>query len=140
MLNSDIEITEAKEADKDQILNLYIKAGWYSEADKNPSWLLSFINKSFSFVTLKEVSSGKLIGMGRVICDFISDAYIQDVFVLEEFRGRGYGQKVVKYLSDKLIKSDIKWIALVAEPGSQKFYEGLGFRVMKDHVPMKLGL
>lgn len=134
------KITEAKIEDQHQIIDLYRKAGWYSYADNYSEWLTSFIENSFSFAVLKNSSNEKVIGMGRVITDGISDAYIQDVFVLEEFRGQGYGKKIVKYLSDKLLKSDIKWIALVAEPGSKKFYEGLGFKEMLNHTPMKLEL
>lgn len=37
-------------------------------------------------------SDGKQVGFARVISDFTTFAFIGDVFVLEEFRGRGLGK------------------------------------------------
>lgn len=132
------KIIEANIEHKNEILDLYRKAGWYSEADNNPSWLNHFVENSLIFALVKNLSDGKIIGMGRVITDAVSDAYIQDVFVLSEFRGHGIGKEIVNYLSKNLLERGIKWIALVAEPGSQNFYEKLGFKVMPNHTPMKL--
>jgi ribosomal protein S18 acetylase RimI-like enzyme len=66
--------------------------------------------------------------MGRVISDGASDGYIQDVVVLPEFRGRGIGREIIRRLTDRCVAAGLTWIGLVAEPGTQKFYETLGFQ------------
>ena len=122
----------------DQITNLYKKANWVSEEENNFEWLNYFIQNSFLF-TLIKTEQNKIIGMGRVITDGVSDAYIQDLFILEEYRFKGLGKKLVDHLVKNTNSKGIKWIALIAEPGSKIFYERLGFKVMSDHIPMKLG-
>ncbi len=39
---------------------------------------------------------GHLVGFARVITDFAIFAYLLDVFVLEDFRGRGIGKQLIK--------------------------------------------
>ena len=78
----------------------------------------------------------EIIGMGRAISDSVSDAYIQDVAVEYEFRGRRIGSTLVEKLSEALRRDGIEWIGLIAEKGSSPFYETLGFAPMQDAVPM----
>ncbi len=39
---------------------------------------------------------GKQVGFARVITDYATTAYIGDVFILEPYRGRGLGKRLVK--------------------------------------------
>jgi len=79
----------------------------------------------------------KLIGIGRALSDLASDAYIQDVTVLKEFRGKGIGKKIIQTLIEKLKENNVDWIGLVAQPGTSSFYEELGFEPLKNHIPLK---
>lgn len=45
---------------------------------------------------LYEDASGKLVGYGRVVTDFITFAWISDVYVEEGYRGRGLGRFLVE--------------------------------------------
>ena len=103
---------------------LYLAADWVSETDDT-----SFILKAFagSFLAAGAFEGERLIGMGRVLSDGVSDAYIQDVAVLPEFRGQGIGGKIVTFLVEELEKRGVDWIALVGEPGTENFYSRLGF-------------
>ena len=76
----------------------------------------------------------RLIGIARAISDGISDAYIQDVTVLEEFRGRGIGANLVTALTNELSSRGIDWIGLVGVPGTEKFYASLGFEAQNGHT------
>lgn len=76
--------------------------------------------------------------MGRAISDRISDSYIQDVTVQENFRGRGVGTRIVRMIIERLHKDGIYWIGLIAEKGSHGFYEPIGFKKMPDSIPMIL--
>ena len=72
--------------------------------------------------------AGTAIGMGRAISDGVSDGWIQDVAVLEDWRGKGIGREIVKALLDNCLEKGLGWIGLVAEPGTREFYTPLGFR------------
>jgi spermidine synthase len=76
-----------------------------------------------------------MIGMGRVLSDGISDAYIQDVTVLPGYRGRGIGGRIIAHLLQKLQAERIEWIGLIGEPGTRDFYENLGFKKMEGFEP-----
>ena len=75
--------------------------------------------------------------MGRVLSDGVSDAYIQDVVVHPDFRGQGIGGEIVRFLVRELEKNGIDWIALVGEPGTEKFYARLGFEEKKGFLLWK---
>ena len=91
---------------------------------------------SFAFAIAIDHRTGGLAGMGRVISDGVSDGYIQDLVVLPAYRRHGIGQKIVETLVEACKARGVLWIGLVAEPGSESFYERLGFNVMPGHVPM----
>lgn len=117
------------------IQRLYEAGGWW-KPEYDFSRLPSLIEGSFAFAVAVESSTQKTIGMGRVISDGVSDAYIQDVVVLPNFRRHSIGTQIIKTLVDFCHSKHINWIGLIAEPGSEQFYQELGFHKMKDHLPM----
>ena len=130
----EIEVKVITEASCDELIALYRGAGWWNEKTDDISWLPLLIRGSICFVGA--FCEGRLIGMGRGIGDGISDAYIQDVTVLPEYRNKGIGGLIINKLVNALQDIGLKWIGLIGEPGTQTFYERLGFRVMKDYIPM----
>jgi len=119
------------------IIELYKTAGWWSSNDEPPSIIEDLISKSFLFAVAVDKKTGKTIGTARVISDSVSDAYIQDFVVLPEYRGLGVGKALINTLVDDCLSRGIRWIGLIAEPGTEKFYEKIGFNTMRNHVPMK---
>ena len=91
---------------------------------------------SYLFALAIDISTGKPIGMGRVISDGIADAYIQDLMVIPEWRKKNAGGMIVSALIERCVSSGISWIGLIAQPGSDAFYRSLGFEPMAGHVPM----
>ena len=77
-----------------------------------------------------ESSSGKAIGMGRAISDGTSDAWLQDIVVLDKYRKHGIGQAIIRKLLEHCQSHGLSWIGLVAEPGTADFYKALGFGVL----------
>ena len=75
--------------------------------------------------------------MGRIISDGVSDAYIQDLIIHPDYRGKGFGKKLVNALLNYCKSKEFLWIGLIAEPGQDEFYSSLGFKIMKNYVPMK---
>ena len=95
----------------EQAAELYCSAAWVSEEED-----CSFINAAVSGSFLAAAAfadDGSLAGMGRVLSDGVSDAYIQDVVVHPEFRSQGIGGKIVAFLVAELEKRGVDWIALV---------------------------
>jgi len=119
----------------DEIVELYKVGGWWKESyDK--SMINLMISGSFVFAVVIDSESEKTIGMGRVISDGVSDAYIQDLVIIPEYRGKGFGKKLVKSLIKYCCSKGLVWIGLIAEPGSEEFYRDLGLQLMKGHIPM----
>lgn len=133
---TDISVSIVKEWDLQALVDLYVAGGWWGR-DQDPSHISEIIRSSFAFAVAVHVPTGRTIGMGRVISDGISDAFIQDLVILPEFRGKGAGGKIVRTMLRFCISHHVTWIALIAEPGTEDFYERFGFSPMKDHVPMK---
>jgi ribosomal protein S18 acetylase RimI-like enzyme len=119
-----------------EIVKLYKAGGWWKE-NYDPSGLNNLIKGSFAFAVAIDKLSGKAIGMGRLISDGISDAYIQDLVVLPEYRDQGIGRQLVKTLLDHCLSKGILWIGLIAEPAQDGFYSNIGFKTMSKYVPMK---
>ena len=135
-MSRNIEIKLVKDWPEGDIVNLYKAGGWWKE-HYDSSGIKRLIDGSFVFAVAVEKKSGKAVGMGRVISDGVSDAYIQDLVVLPEYRKQGVGKQIVESLLDKCLSEGLHWVGLIAEPGQDKFYTALGFKQMENHVPMK---
>lgn len=118
------------------LLRLYREAGWYAPASPPPAGYLEAIVKG-STCFVGAFHHGRMIGMGRGLSDGASDAYIQDVTVLEEYRKHGVGRRIIATIVGCLRARGIDWIGLIAEPGSRAFYRGLGFTEMRGFAPMR---
>jgi GNAT superfamily N-acetyltransferase len=123
----DIEIKQVRSWSSEEIVELYKVGGWWKEGYE-PNGIPLLIEGSFVFVVAIEKSIGQAVGMGRAISDGVSDAWIQDVVVLDKWRGKGVGREIVKNLLDYCLDKNLTWIGLVAEPDSREFYTPLGFR------------
>ena len=133
---NNIEIQIIKSAPIKELLQLYKDADWWEPSwDNNYNFLNSIVKDSAIFVGA--FIDNRLIGMGRALSDLTSDAYIQDITVLKKFRNRGIGKKIVLLLIKQLKDSNVDWIGIIAQPGTSLFYEKIGFKPLKDHVPLK---
>ena len=85
MGSNDFEIRFVDSWSEDEIVEFYRAGGWWKESyDK--SLINSMIAGSFVFAVVIDSKIDKAIGMGRVISDGISDAYIQDLIILPNHR------------------------------------------------------
>ena len=105
-------------------------------AEDDPGLVSSIIAGSFRFLIAG--GSDRIVGMGRVLSDGASDAYIQDITVAGDFRGRGLGSRIIETLVDRLRSDGLSWIGLIAERNTHPFYTRLGFKPMPDAMPMLL--
>jgi ribosomal protein S18 acetylase RimI-like enzyme len=135
ILGDNISIRFVHAWNGNEIADLYRAGGWWKE-EYEVEELPQLIRGSFLFAVAIDQTTGRAIGMGRVISDGVSDGYIQDLVVLPEYRKAGIGTQLVSILVKKCVKSGITWIGLVAEPGTEKFYLPFGFHPMKGYTPL----
>jgi len=135
MKEQNVEIKFVETWPKDDIVKLYKAGGWWKDS-YDSSGIKPLIAGSFTFAVAVDKDSGKAIGMGRIISDGVSDAYIQDVVVLPAYRGQGIGEQLVKILLNHCLSKGILWVGLIAEPKQGGFYSSLGFKPMKNYIPM----
>ncbi|MDD5723926.1 MAG: GNAT family N-acetyltransferase [Syntrophales bacterium] len=131
----DYSFIEQPAADEiSQITDLYRGEDWWKQEGDNPEMIRLIVTGSHCFLVVRH--EGRIIGMGRAVSDGTSDAYLQDVTVVDFFRGKGIGTRIVDTLIGRLERDGIHWIGLIAERGSHPFYERLGFSIMENAVPM----
>ncbi|HOB54128.1 MAG TPA: GNAT family N-acetyltransferase [Acidobacteriota bacterium] len=116
------------------VVNLYREGGWWDERWSRKA-IPAMIRGSFAFLVARD-AAGAAVGMGRAISDGASDAYIQDVVVHRALRGRGIGAEIVRRLTAHCRSRGLDWIGLVAEPGTEAFYERLGFHARPGYQLM----
>lgn len=122
-----------------EIEALYQAEQWISGPDAVKT-IQKIIQGSFAFfIATQEVDQNStVIGMGRVISDGCSDAYLQDIAIKTEFRGQGIGLKLIQHMITRCQQNEISWIGLIAKPGTEAFYQKLNFQIMPKYTPMLL--
>ena len=132
-----VRIELVTQAPVKDMIDLYKDAGWWeSSYEQNHDFLSRLPEKSSLFAGA--FVDNQMVGMGRALSDLCSDGFIQDIVVLKSQRGKGIGRQIVVFLARELQKKGVDWIGLIAEPGTTPFYSKLGFKPLKDHIPMKL--
>ena len=135
MNKQEIKIKFVKTWPEDEIVELYKAGGWWkNHYDK--SEINNLIKNSYTFAVAVD-KNNEAIGMGRVLSDGLSDAYLQDIVILKKYRGQGIGKLLVKKMIDHCKSNKIHWIALISEPDQDAFYSKIGFKTMKNYIPMK---
>lgn len=71
------------------------------------------------------------IGFGRVITDYVVFAYVMDVFITEEQRGKGYSSVLISAMMEEPSLKDVK-IWRLATRDAQFLYEKFGFKALAN--------
>jgi ribosomal protein S18 acetylase RimI-like enzyme len=117
-----------------QIIALYRMAEWWTDDIDEADQIAPLIAGSHCYCTA--TIDKEIVGIGRAISDGISDAYIQDITVDKSHRRLGIASCIVNELVQQLNRDGLRWIALIAERGTQDFYGKLGFEPMSNSAPM----
>lgn len=84
------------------------------------------INHSFCFgIYLDE----KQIGFARVITDYVVFAYLMDVFITEEHRGKGYSSILIQNMMEEPKLKEVK-IWRLATSDAHFLYKKFGFKAL----------
>jgi GNAT superfamily N-acetyltransferase len=77
-------------------------------------------------------ASGKLIGFARVVTDSTIVAYLADVFLFPEYRGRGLGKWLMQCMLDQPDLATVRWLLNTRD--MHKLYAQFDFRPADDTV------
>ena len=132
MVHEEVIFKNVTTWDRDPIIRLYQDAGWWKES-YDPNEIPHLIRSSFQFIVGLSSVSHETIAMGRIISDGFQ-GMVHDVCVLSTYRGRGIGSELLMFLTQSAITAGLIQIILVAEPGTELFYQKSGFISDKNKI------
>ncbi|HBE89528.1 MAG TPA: N-acetyltransferase [Elusimicrobia bacterium] len=103
---------------------LYRAQGWWKPSDRRAG-LRRLVERSLCFIVAEE--GGVIAGMGRAIDAHSAEAYLHDITVSREFRGRDIGSGLVRRMLRRLKSLGVGWVGLISSNNSWPFYRRLGF-------------
>ncbi len=116
--------TEPKRLDLDMIHGFLSTCYW---AEGIPRALVEKSIRGALCFGAYEQATGKQVGFARVISDYATFAYLADVFVLPEHRGRGVSRRIMEaILKDPRLQGLRRW--LLATRDAHGLYQKFGFR------------
>ncbi len=111
--------------DAEAMCNLIYKQYWGPKRSRRTTRIA--IENSLTYVLLQ---NGNLVGCARVVTDFVTIAYLEDVIVIEPLRGRGIGQWMIQSIMESpMLREQHRWLLLTAD--AQSFYQKLGFKALE---------
>lgn len=87
---------------------------------------------------IKEQNSMKQVGFARLITDYVSSAYLCDVFVLEEYRGRGLSKWLLETVTSYEELQEVRGMTLVTKD-AHGLYKQYGFKPVEGMYMKKAG-
>ena len=84
------------------------------------------ITGAWRVVGCYESGSGAMVGFARAVSDGVGLAYLADVYVLPEHRGRRLGERLVRAMVDDGPGAGFRWLLHTAD--AHGLYERFGFR------------
>ena len=89
-MTAQVEVRVVRDYPVAPIVRLYEAGGWWRE-HYDPSHIPPMLRGSYAVAVAIDSATGETVGMGRVISDGASDAYVQDVIVEPRTAGGGSG-------------------------------------------------
>ncbi len=112
------------------VIHKFLSEESYWARDRTKEQTVTAIKNSLPFGVYKGENQ---IGFARVVTDYATFAYLGDVFILEEFRGRGLSKWLIEtILAHQDLQGFRRWI--LATKDVHALYEKFGFTALK-HPP-----
>jgi GNAT superfamily N-acetyltransferase len=118
--------TDPGALDVEAVFTFLAQAKWWTELTRES--LERALRHSLCF-SLKE--GDRQIGFARVITDFVTYAYLCDVYIAAERRRRGLGSWLIHSALEHPDLKKLKRVALITHD-AQDFYLGLDFRFLPN--------
>jgi GNAT superfamily N-acetyltransferase len=113
--------TDPGKLDFDVIFGFLAQAKWWPDLTNES--LERALRHSLCFSLMEP---GRQIGFARVITDFVTYAYLCDVYIAEERRRRGLGSWLIHSVLEHPDLTRVKRVALITHD-AQNFYLGMNF-------------
>ena len=84
------------------------------------------LDRAWRIVGVYNEETGAQIGFARAVSDGVNDAYLADVIVAPESRGRGAGKLLVRAMIDDGPGAELRWTLFAGD--AHGLYEQFGFR------------
>lgn len=149
-MNKDYKIREANEKDLSLILFFIKSLAIYEKLSHEVIANEEILRKSL-FVEDKGrilfiMEGEKEVGFALYFYNFSTftgrpGLYLEDLFILEEYRGKGYGKALISYLAKIAIKENctrFEWIVLDWNTPSVNFYKSLGAEPLDNWTVFRL--
>ena len=75
--------------------------------------------------------SGTQIGFARVLTDHVVFAYLMDIFIFDEYQGKGLGKELIGNIMGHPLLKNVKTMALKTKD-AHALYERFGFQTIGD--------
>lgn len=129
-----IVTTDPKKIDVNVVCELLSRSYWSEK--RNREIVEKFIENSLCFSLYNE---DRQIGFARVVTDYITFGYVRDVFIHEDYRGKGLGKWLINCV---IIYPDMVNIErlMLATKDAQTFYKYHGFTELQKPEAFMEGL
>lgn len=145
-----VSIRNANEKDTPLILDFIKQLSVYEKLPNEVSATIDILKKSIFIEKSAKVifilEDDKEVGFALYFYNFSTftgkkGLYLEDLFVLEDYRGKGYGKKLLAYLANIAVKEDcsrFEWIVLDWNTPSINFYKSFGAMPLNDWTVFRL--
>jgi len=124
---NDLIISDDKSKLDAELIHKFLASSYWAEG-RTIEAVKKSIEHSICFGLYK---NDKQIGFARILTDHTVIAYLMDVFILEEYRGKGFSKLLLKRIfEDERFKSIKKW--MLATKDAHSLYAGFGFEKIKN--------
>ncbi|MBQ4820899.1 GNAT family N-acetyltransferase [Aquimarina sp. MMG016] len=118
--------TDHKRLDIDFIHQFLTNAYWAKGRTREE--VVISINNCLSFGVYYK---NKQIGFARILTDYTVFAYLMDVFIVEEYRGKGYSKQLMQAIVEHPNLQNVKrW--MLATKDAHGLYQQFGFKPLPD--------
>lgn len=118
--------TDKNKVDIEEVYNLLSKSYWANSRSRD--MIIKTVNNSLCFSLY---DGNKQIGFSRVVTDYIAFAYLCDVIINEDYRGKGLGKLLLDSIVNCEELKDIKRFSL-ATKDAHEFYKCFGFKALSN--------
>lgn len=145
-----VSIRNANEKDTPLIMDFIKQLSVYEKLPNEVSATVDILKKSIFIEKSAKVifilEDNKEVGFALYFYNFSTftgkkGLYLEDLFVLEDYRGKGYGKKLLAYLANIAVKEDcsrFEWIVLDWNTPSINFYKSFGAMPLNDWTVFRL--
>ena len=127
-MNKQIFISTDKEKLDVKLIHGFLNDQSYWAKGRSLETVRKSIDNSLCFGVFKDVQQ---IGFARVVTDYSVFAWVLDVFILKEFRGQGFGVRLMEsIINHKELQNIQRWG--LATNDAHGLYKKFGFELIKQ--------